>query len=141
TSAVRIGLMNTSAIGANLKRTASDLGAALRQLPRQLFGNLSYRPPNWLGSAASKWQRIERGHPRLVTSTIIGIFLIACAGAWTWNWYQHLPKPKRVSVKVQPIEVTKLEKELKYPRLVIYFSEPAARLEDLKKASLQGVRL
>jgi len=46
-----------------------------------------------------------------------------------------------LSVKVVPIEVTKLEKELKFPRLVLYFSESAARLEDLKKTSLQGVRL
>ncbi|HEX4696617.1 MAG TPA: alpha-2-macroglobulin, partial [Candidatus Udaeobacter sp.] len=47
----------------------------------------------------------------------------------------------RVSVKIVPIEVTKLEKQLKFPRLVVYFSESAARLEDLKKPSLTGVRL
>src|SRR6266849_6011354 len=39
------------------------------------------------------------------------------------------------------IPVTKLEKELKYPPLIVRFSDPAARLEDLKKLSLQGVRL
>ncbi|HEU5238566.1 MAG TPA: alpha-2-macroglobulin, partial [Pyrinomonadaceae bacterium] len=46
-----------------------------------------------------------------------------------------------MSVKIATIEVTKLEKELKFPQLVLYFSESAARLEDLKKFSLQGVRL
>src|SRR6202022_4603807 len=56
-------------------------------------------------------------------------------------WYSHLPKPRRVSVKIVPVEVTKLEKELKFPRLVVYFSESAARLEDLKKPSGQGVQL
>ena len=34
-----------------------------------------------------------------------------------------------------------MEKELKFPRLVVYFSESAARLEDLKKPSVQGVQL
>ncbi len=72
---------------------------------------------------------------------MIAILLISCAGAWTWNWYSHLPKPRKVSAKIVPLEVTKLEKELKFPRLRIYFSESAARLEDLKKPSVQGVRL
>src|SRR5689334_16226910 len=109
--------MNTGAIGANLRRAALELGAELRKLPQRIFGNVSYRPPNWLGWTTSKWQRVERAHPRLVVSTVIGIFLVSCAAGWTWNWYQHLPKPKRVLVKVQPVEISKLEKELKYPRL------------------------
>src|SRR5439155_13860622 len=49
--------------------------------------------------------------------------------------------PRKVSATIAPVEVTKLEKELKFPRLLVYFSESAARLEDLKKPSLQGVRL
>ncbi len=69
------------------------------------------------------------------------ILLVSCAGVWTWNWYSHLPKPKKVLANIVPIEVTKLEKELKFPRLVVRFSESAARLEDLKKPSVQGVRL
>ena len=52
-----------------------------------------------------------------------------------------MPKPKTVSANIVPIEVTKLEKELKFLRLVVRFSESAARLEDLKKPSVQGVRL
>jgi uncharacterized protein YfaS (alpha-2-macroglobulin family) len=72
---------------------------------------------------------------------IISLFLICCAGAGTWNWYSHLPKPRRVSVRIAPIPITKLEKELKFPQLNIYFSEPAARLEDLKKPAIQGVRI
>jgi len=35
----------------------------------------------------------------------------------------------------------KLEKDLKFPRLIVYFSESAARLDDLKKPSIQGVEL
>jgi len=72
---------------------------------------------------------------------VLAILLISCGGAWTWEWYSHLPKPKKVSATIVPIEVTKLEKELKFPRLVVRFSESAARLEDLKKPSVQGVRL
>ena len=121
--------MNTSAIGATLKEKLSRTIAAVRQLPRQIFGNVSYRPPIWFSWISTRWQQVERARPRLVALTIIGLFLIACGSAWTWNWYQHLPKPKRVSVKVQPVEITKLEKELKYSRLVIYFSEPAKRPE------------
>lgn len=72
---------------------------------------------------------------------MLAILLISCGGAWTWKWYSHLPKPRKVSAKIVPIEVTKLEKELKFPRLVVCFSESAARLEDLKKPKVQGVRL
>src|SRR2546421_5960724 len=72
---------------------------------------------------------------------MVAIFAILCAGSWTWNWYSHLPKPHRVTVKITPVEVTKLEKELKFPRLVVNFSESAARLDDLKKPSIQGVEL
>ena len=133
--------MNTRALVATTKERLSQLGAASRRLLRSLLGNLSYRPPAWLGAIAAGWQRVENAHPRLIAPTIVGIFLVSCAGAWTWNWYQHLPKPRKVSAKVQPIQVTKLEKELKFPALVIYFSEPAARLEDLNKATIQGPRL
>src|ERR1700736_2156432 len=133
--------MNTNALVATLSQKLSQMAAACRRLPGHIFGNVSWRPPGWLSRTAGKWRQVERRHPRLIAPTIIGLFLISCAGAWTWNWYQHLPKPRRVSVKVQSIPVTKLEKELTFPRLVIYFSEPAARLEDLHKPSIGGVRL
>jgi uncharacterized protein YfaS (alpha-2-macroglobulin family) len=133
--------MNTRALGSTVRGKLGRLGAALRQAASQTFGNFSWRPPAWLSRTGDKWRQVERKYPRLIALTIIGVFLISCAAAWTWTWYSHLPKPRRVSVKVQPIEVTKLEKDLKFPRLVVYFSEPAARLEDLKKPSLEGARL
>src|SRR5205085_4713547 len=97
----RIRLMNTSAIGAIIKQRVSTLRTAFRQLPRELFGNVSYRPPLWLSWTAEKSQQAEVAHSRVVVSTIIGLFLLSCAGGWTWNWYQHLPRPKRVTAKVQ----------------------------------------
>ena len=57
------------------------------------------------------------------------------------HWYQHRPKPRYVSVKIEPIPVTKLEKDLTFPTLDLQFSDSAARLEDLKKTSVPGVRL
>src|SRR5437762_685912 len=113
----------------------------MRRLVELYFGNFSWRRPGWLSRTAAGWGRFQRAHPRVILSAMIVIFVISCGGAWTWNWYSHLPKPRKVSAKIVPIEVTKLEKELKFPRLVVYFSESAARLEDLKKPSVQGVRL
>src|SRR6476661_9372759 len=117
------------------------MARTLRRFVDLIFGNISWRPPGWLSRTAAGWGRFQRAHPRLILSAMIAIFVISCGGAWTWNWYSHLPKPRKVSAKIVPIEVTKLDKELKFPRLVIYFSESAARLEDLKKQSVQGVRL
>ncbi len=124
-----------------LSRSTSRIAEALRRFAQLIFGNISWRPPGWVSRTADGWNRFERAHPRLILSAATAIVLISCAGAWTWNWYSHLPKPKKVSAKIVPIEVTKLEKELKFPRLTIHFSESAARLEDLKKPSVQGVRL
>jgi alpha-2-macroglobulin len=123
-----------------IKWLANNAGLA-RRISEQVFGDISWRPPRWLSRAGENWGRLQRAHPRLIAPAILTILLISCAGAWSWNWYSHLPKPRRVSVKIAAVEVTKLEKELKFPRLVFYFSESAARLEDLKKPSVQGVQL
>src|SRR5438094_728323 len=42
---------------------------------------------------------------------------------------------------IEAVPVTKLEKDLKFPTLDIRFSDSAARLEDLKKTSVSGVRI
>src|SRR5438874_5562262 len=115
--------------------------AFLRRIPERIFGNISWRPPRWLSRIGENWRRLERAYPRAIVPAILAIFAILCAGTWTWNWYSHLPKPHRVTAKITPVEVTKLEKDLKFPRLVVYFSESAARLDDLKKPSVQGVEL
>ena len=137
----RIPLMKTSELLSKLNRFTSRIAGAMRRLAEVFFGNFSWRPPGWLNRTVAGCGRFERAHPRLIPSAMIVILVICCSGAWTWNWYSHLPKPKKVSAKIVPIEVTKLEKELKFQRLVIYFSESAARLEDLRKPSVQGVRL
>ena len=138
---LRIPLMNTPELPSELHKAISNIAHALRRFLEVIFGNISWRPPSWLKRISDGCNRFGRTHPRLVASAVLAILLISCGGAWTWKWYSHLPKPKKVSAKIVPIEVTKLEKELKFPRLVVRFSESAARLEDLKKPSVQGVRL
>ena len=133
--------MNTPQFLSELHKSISKIAQALRRFIELIFGNISWRPPGWLRRSVAASNRFGRTHPRLVASGVLAILLISCGGAWTWKWYSHLPKPKRVSAKIVPIEVTKLEKELKFQRLVVRFSESAARLEDLKKPSVQGVRL
>lgn len=133
--------MNTPELPSSLKKSILRIAGWLRRLAELVFGNISWRPPMWLSGTLAASSRFTREHPRLIASGLLAILLISCAGVWTWKWYSHLPKPKRVSAKIVPIEVTRLDKELKFPRLVARFSESAARLEDLKKTSVQGVRL
>jgi len=133
--------MNTPQLLSKLNKSTSQITRALRLFVELIFGNISWRPPGWLSRSVASCNRLVRAHPRLVASGVLTILLLSCGGAWTWKWYSHLPKPRKVSAKIVPIEVTKLEKELKFPRLVVYFSESAARLEDLKKPSVQGLRL
>ena len=133
--------MNTPELPSELHKAISKIAHALRRFLELIFGNISWRPPSWLRRTFDGCNRFGRAHPRLIASGLLAILLLSSAGVWTWKWYSHLPKPKKVSAKIVPIEVTKLEKELKFPRLVVRFSESAARLEDLKKPSVQGVRL
>src|SRR6266567_2921881 len=72
--------------------------------------------------------RFNHAHPLITASGIIAIILFSCGAAWTLRWYQHRPKPRYVSVMVERIPVTKLEKELTFPTLDIQFGDSAARL-------------
>jgi uncharacterized protein YfaS (alpha-2-macroglobulin family) len=133
--------MNTPELLSKLSKFTSRIGGAMQRFAELMLGNISWRRPVWLNKIADGWNRFERAHPKLILSSVIAILLISGGGAWTWKWYSHLPKPKRVSAKIVPVEVTNLEKDLKFPRLVVHFSESAAHLEDLEKPSLEGVRL
>jgi len=106
-----------------------------------IFGNFSWRPPHWLSRIGAGCARFARVHPRLIAPALIAFLLFACGTAWTWHWYQHRPKPYRVRATIAQLPVTKLQKELKFPPLIVYFSDHAARLEDLQKRSLSGVHL
>ena len=117
------------------------IGRALSKIWFTIFGRVSWSPPNWFSKGRSAWTGFSDSRPRTTASLLIAILLLSCGSIWTWKWYQSRPKPHRVSATIAAIPVTKLDKELQYPPLVIRFSDPAARLEDLKKPSLTGVRL
>ena len=133
--------MNISALFSKLAQAISRSAAFCARIPSVVFGNISWRPPHWWNRGRDAWDRLERAYPRALAPGIITLFALCCAAAWGWNWYEHRPQPHRVTVRVQPIEVTKLEKDLKFPRLRLYFSESAAQLEDLHKPLSKGVRL
>jgi uncharacterized protein YfaS (alpha-2-macroglobulin family) len=133
--------MNTPALLSQIARLITRFVALCRRIPRQILGEIAWQRPHWLRRISERWTILENDYSRLIVSAILAVFAVSCAGAWTWNWYSHLPKPQRVTVRVGEIPVTKLEKDLKFPQLNLFFSAPAARFEDLKKTSLQGVRI
>ncbi len=117
------------------------LGRLLSKIWFAVFGRVSWSPPGWLSRTNEAWSRFGNSRPWTNASLVLGLLLIAYGSLWTWNWYQNRPRPHFVSASVGSIPVTKLDKDLQYPPLVIRFSDPAARLEDLKRPSLAGVRL
>ncbi|PYJ08692.1 MAG: hypothetical protein DMF06_12100, partial [Verrucomicrobia bacterium] len=124
-----------------LIRPFAWLARLLRMIARTLFGQLSWTPPPWLQRGFVRVHLYRRAHPILVAGGILLVFLLASGSLWTWRWYQRQPKPHQVSATVASIPITPLEKELKFPPLSIEFTEPAARLEDLKNPSVPHVRL
>ena len=124
-----------------LIRPFAWLARLLRKIARTLFGQLSWTPPHWLQRGVVRVHLYRRAHPVLVAGLVLFVLLLASGSLWTWRWYQRQPKPHEVHATAASIPVTPLEKELKFPPLSIEFSEPAARLEDLKNPALQHVRL
>jgi uncharacterized protein YfaS (alpha-2-macroglobulin family) len=115
--------------------------AFLKKVALAVFGRLQWSPPRWLSQSRVAFSRFNHAHPLITASGIIAILLFSGGAAWTLRWYQHRPKPRYVSVMVERIPVTKLDKELTFPTLDIQFGDSAARLEDLKKTSVPGIRL
>ena len=124
-----------------LRRGVNHVSNGLRRSISALFGRLSWQPPAWPKQIGAACARIGRIHPRLTAAAIVAGLVLLAGTAEIWNWYRHRPKPHRVTVKIASIPVTKLEKDLVFPCLTLYFSEPAARLEDLNKSVLAGVQI
>src|SRR5580704_1639693 len=137
--------MNTSALITRSLQLAARpfvlLLGFLKKVALALFGRVQWSPPRWLSQSRAAFSGFKRAHPLITASGIIAILLLSCGAAWTLHWYQHRPKPRYVTIKIDPIPVTKLEKDLTFPTLDLRFSDSAARLEDLKKTSVPGVRL
>src|SRR5437588_7626235 len=131
----RIPLMKTPAPLSKAIQWLALAGGFLQRIPRQILGNISWQKPRWLSRTTQSWDGLQRAYPRLIGPAIIAIFLISCAGAWTWKWYSHLPKPRKVTARIEPIPVTKLEKDPKFPQLKPHFSDPAAGLRASRRHS------
>ena len=137
--------MNTSALITRLLHLVTRpfvlLLGFLKKVALAVFGRVQWSPPRWLSQSRAAFSGFKRAHPLITGSAIIAVLLLSCGAAWTWHWYQHRPKLRYVTVKIEAIPVTKLEKDLTFPTLAVRFSESAARLEDLKKTPVPGVRL
>ena len=137
--------MNTNALITRSLQLAARpfvvLLAFLKKIVLAVFGRIQWIPPRWLSQSRAAFSGFNRAHPLVTASGIVAILLLSCTAAWTWHWYQHRPKPRYVTVKIDPIPVTKLEKDLTFPTVDVRFSESAARLEDLKKVPVPGIRL
>src|SRR5256886_13929857 len=137
--------MNTSTLITRALQLAARpfllLFAFLKTVALAIFGRLQWSPPRWLSRSRAAFSNFNRRHPLTTASGIIAIFLLSCGTAWTLHWYQHRPKPRYVNVIIEAVPVTKLEKDLKFPKLDIRFSDSAARLEDKENTNLQSVRL
>ena len=60
---------------------------------------------------------------------------------WAWRWYTRLPKPHRVHATIKTPSILPPNYDSQFTSLAIYFSEPAARLEDLGKPAISGVKI
>ena len=133
--------MNTSALVTRLLQLVAWPFVFLKKVAVGIFGRVEWSPPPWLSRSSAVFGILNRAHPFITASGIVALFVFACGAAWTLHWYQHRPKPRYVSVTVERVPVTRLEKDLTFPTLDIRFSDSAARLEDLQKTSVSGVRV
>lgn len=117
------------------------LALFFRRIAHAIFGRITWTPPAWQNFLAFRLLSYRRAHPWIFFTALVAIISLSVGLPFAWRWYERQPKPHRVSATVAAIPVTPLEKELKFPALNLEFSEPAARLEDLKKPALDRVRL
>ena len=124
-----------------LRRTVSATGRIVLRTSETAFGRVSWNPPRWITAATQAGTSFSRKYPRQTTGLLIVLLLLGGGTAWAWRWYANRPKPHTVQATIAPIPVTPLERHLVIPLLNVQFSEPAARLEDLRKTEVRGVRL
>lgn len=109
----------------------------LKQRFARLLGNFSWTRPPWIERALGR----VRAHRLISVATVLTLLVALNGGVWLWRWYQRQPKPQRVAVSIQPIPVTKLEKELHPAPLVVTFNGSVAKLEQIGKPVTAGLRL
>ncbi len=110
------------------------------RLPTHLFGRVSWTPPPWWPRVGGAAAGSVRRHPNIAGAVVL-FAIIAGVGGWrAWDWHQRQPQPRKVAFRIDPIPVTKLEKELHPADITLHFNDSAARLEDLSARFDKGVR-
>ncbi len=106
-----------------------------------IFGHLSWTPPPWLRVGANATLRFGKRRPLISATIAFAVIVVSASSVWAWRWYARQPKPHRVHATIKSPAVPAPENESQFIPLVIYFSEPSARLEDLGKQSIAGVKI
>ena len=113
----------------------------LRHLLSILIGDFSWHPPVWLAGGLRRLASAVRAH-RLRSAIIAVLVMVAIAGGWWgFQWYKHRPKPETISVTAVAPGIEPLDPEALPRSARIEFGASVAKLEDLSKESLQGVKL
>jgi uncharacterized protein YfaS (alpha-2-macroglobulin family) len=107
------------------------------RLPQALFGDVTWRPPEWATSLRASAIR----HPLLSAISILGLITLLVAGGWSWNWYKHQPKPRTVSWIINLADPSAPGNDFQPQNLTITFDQSVAKLESIGKPITSGVWL
>jgi uncharacterized protein YfaS (alpha-2-macroglobulin family) len=138
--------MKKSKSGKNLVQAKTKTNSRLRL--GGIFGTLSWSAPPWL-RRVGEWFNREwgtsrawiRAHRRRFTTIVAISTLSLVALALAYLWYQSRPKPVEFSFRTEAPAPTKIEEGAKPNPLLITFNGSVAKLEDMEKTNIPGVRL
>ena len=101
------------------------------------FGDISWRPPEWVG--AVKAGAIRR--PGLSIVSFLGFIALIVAGTWGWHWYSNLPKPQMVDWSIAVSPLPEPNTEFQPQNLTLTFDRSVAKLESIGKDVTAQVNL
>jgi len=129
-----------------LSKVFSLIWQPVRWLLRQLFGNIAWQQPAWIGWSGRQAKRgavAARANPK---RSLIGLLILALliGGGWYgYRWWQAQPKPVEVTFKVDNPGRTEIELEDPAARMpkpvVITFDDSAATLAAVGKDVIEGI--
>lgn len=113
-----------------------------------LFGSISWKLPPWLSWIFKSLKKLGAGvknqhqHHRKQFYVLITCFIIVLAGMGAvYLWYINLPQPVRLSLDTNSIAPTPLRKDAVPEVFRISFSGSAARMENVDKAVIDGIKM
>jgi alpha-2-macroglobulin len=103
-----------------------------------LFGEVSWRPPAWLGAVAKRLGDFHQyclAHPRELRLAVLGVLLTVLAGLW-WQSQPVPPAPPSIACSVQPPVLTDYRAEggKKVAPLQLQCGESTAPIQSVGKA-------